>query len=124
MFVCKQFPESVLHLFCTCSVTRSLWVQFCLWASNANILLTSDLDPQYCILGMYREELQDQVIVNHLILLFKRYIYLKKGYKTAPNLMGLKAFIKCIEKLERNIVSENKKLDYHYKKWDKLIPFL
>ena len=55
-------------------------------------------------------------IVNHLILLFKHYIYLKKGDKTAPNLTGLKAFIKCIEKLEKNIASENKKLDYHYKK--------
>ena len=33
--LCKQFPESVLHLFCTCSVTRSLWAQFCLWGSNA-----------------------------------------------------------------------------------------
>ena len=61
--LCKQFPESALQLFCTCPVTCSLWVQFCLWASNANILLTSDLDPQYCILGMYREKLQDQVIV-------------------------------------------------------------
>ena len=105
-------------------MTRSLWVQLCLWASNANILLTSDLDPQYCILGMYREKLQDQVIVNHLISLFKRYIYLKKEDKTSPNLTGLKAYIKCIENLERNIASENKKLDYHYKKWDKLIPFL
>ena len=122
--LCKQFPESVLHLFCTCSVTRSLWVQFCLWASNANILLTSDLDPQYYILGMYREELQDQVIVNHLILLFKHYIFLKKGDITAPNLTCLKAYINCIEKLERNIASENKKMDYHYKKWDKLTPFL
>ena len=45
-------------------------------------LLTSDLHPQYCILGMYREKLQDQVIVNHLILLFKRYIYLKQGDKS------------------------------------------
>ena len=52
--LCKQFPESVLHLFCTWSVTRSLWVQFCSWASNANILLTSDLDPQYCTLGLKR----------------------------------------------------------------------
>ena len=122
--LCKQFRESVLHLFCTCSVTRSLWVQFCLWASSANILLTSYLDPQYCILGMYRQELQDQVIVNHLILLFKRYIYLKKGDKNAPNLTGLKAYINCIEKLERNTASKNKKLEYHYKKWNKLIPFL
>ena len=41
----RQVPESVLHLFCTCSVTRNLWVQFCLWPSNANIILASDLDP-------------------------------------------------------------------------------
>ena len=116
---CKQFPESVLHLFCTCSLTRSLWVQFCLWASNANILFTSDLDAQYCILSMYRENLQDQVI-----LVFQRYIHLKKGDRIAPNLTGLKACIKYIENLERNITSESKKLDYHYKKWDKLIPFL
>ena len=120
----QKIHESVLHLFCTCSVTRSLWVQSCLWASNANIWLTSDLDPQYCILGMYRENLQDQVIVNHLILLFKRYVYLKKGDKIAPNLTGLKAYIKYIGNLERNIASESKKLDYHYKKWDRLIPFL
>ena len=114
--LCKQFKESVLRLFCTCSVTRSLWAQFCVWASNADISLASDLDPHYCILGMYREELQDQVIVNHVILSFKRYIYLKRGDKTAPNLTGLKAYIKYIEKLEQNIASENKKLDYHYKK--------
>ena len=72
--LCKQFKGSVLHLFCTCSVTRNLWAKFCVWASNANISLTS-------------EELQDQAIVNHLILLFKRYIYLKRGDKTAPNTM-------------------------------------
>ena len=72
---------------------------------------------------MYREKLQDQLIVKHLILLFEHYIYLKKGDKTAPNLTSLKAYIKCIENLERDIASENKKLDYHYKKWDKLTPF-
>ena len=73
---------------------------------------------------MYKETLQDQVIVNHLILLFKCYIHLRNGDETAPNFTGLKANIKCIENLERNIASENKKLDFHYKKWDKLIPFL
>ena len=109
--LCKQFRESVLHLFCTCSVTHSLWAQLCLWALNANISLASNLDPHYCILGIYREELQDQVNVNHMILLFKYYIYLKRGDKTAPYLTGPKAYIKGIEKLERNIASENKKLD-------------
>ena len=105
-------------------MTRNLWVQFCVWASNANILLTSDLDPQYCILGMYGEKLQNQVIVDHLILLFKRYAYLKKGDKIAPNLTGLKAYIKYFENVERNKASESKKLDYHYKKLDNPMPFL
>ena len=83
-------------------MTRYLWVQFCLWTSNANIILASDLHPQqYCILGMNRENLQDQAIVNHLILLFKHYIYLKKGERIFPNLTGLKAFIKYIENLGR-----------------------
>ena len=72
---------------------------------------------------MYRENLQDEVIVNHLLLLFKRYIYLKKGDRIPPNLTGLKTYIKYIEKLEQNIASESKKLSY-YKKWDKLITFL
>ena len=88
--LCKQFKESVLHLLCTCSVTHSLWAQFCLWASNANILLTSNLDPHYCILGMYREELQDQVIINHLILLFKLIFTSKREIKLLQILQVLK----------------------------------
>ena len=97
--LCKQFPESVSHLFCTCSVTCSLWVQFCLWAWNANILLTSDLYPQYCILGMYIENLRDQVIVYHLILLFKCYVYLKKGGKLLQILQVLKPTSNTYRKL-------------------------
>ena len=37
--LCKQFHEFVLYLFCTCSVTRSLWVQFCLWHRMATFYL-------------------------------------------------------------------------------------
>ena len=68
---CEQFPESVLHLFCTCSVTRSLWVEILLWTSNSNILLTSDLDSQYCILSMYKE------IYRIKLLLITRSYYLR-----------------------------------------------
>ena len=48
----NNFQNLFYICFAHAQVTRSLWVQFCLWASNANILLTSDFDPQYCILGI------------------------------------------------------------------------
>ena len=54
--------------------------------------------------------------------------YFRKGDRIAPNLTGLKAYIKVYlkytEKLERNIDSESKIVNYHHKKWDELIPFL
>ena len=74
------------------------------------------LRPTTLCTGHVWRKLQDQVIVNHLVVLFKRYIYLKKGDKTAPSLTCLKAYLKCFENLEQDIASENKKLDYHYKK--------
>ena len=37
---------------------------------------------------------------------------------------GLKSFIKNIETVERRIASDKEKLSFHYKKWEKLLPFL
>ena len=59
-----------------------------------------------------------------MILLFKRYIYLRRQDRRGPNITGLKSFIKNIETVERRIASDKEKLSFHYKKWEKLLPFL
>ena len=66
--------------------------------------------------------MQDLTLVNHLILIFKRYIYLKR--KDGLNFHGLKDHIKSIENIERHIAFQKQKLDYHYNKWSKLISVL
>ena len=76
--LCNQASESVLHLFCTCTKTQSLWRQLCAWLANQNVMLPSNLEPQAAILGLWNEPMQDLTHVNHVILMFKRYIYLKK----------------------------------------------
>ena len=78
--------------------------------------------PQVVIFGVWDEKMQDLTFVNHLILIFKRYIYLKRKY--GLNFYGLKAYIKNIENIERHIASQRQKLDYHYNKWNKLITML
>ena len=118
--LCNQASESVLHLFCTCTKTRSLWRQLCTWLANQNVMLPSNLEPQTTILGLWNEPMQDLILINHVILMFKRYIYLKKKETTGPTFFGLKVHIKSMETIERKIASQREKLDFHHKKWDKL----
>ena len=81
-----------------------------------------NLVPQVVILGVWDGKIQNLTLVNHLILIFKHYIYLKR--KDGLNFYGLKAYIKSIENIEHHIASQRQKLDYHHKKWNKLITVL
>ena len=89
--LCKQENESVIHLFAICSEARSLWDQLRTWTSSKNIILPSNLVPQVAILGLWDEKMQNLTLVNHLILIFKRYIYLKR--KDGLNFYGFIASI-------------------------------
>ena len=116
--LCKQENESVIHLFAICSEARSLWDQLSTWTSSQNVILPPSFVPQVVILGVWDEKMQDLTLVNHVILIFKRYIYLNR--KDGLNFYGLKAYIKSIENIERHIASQRQKLDYHHKKMEQL----
>ena len=81
-------------------------------------MLPSNLEPQTAILGSWNEPMQDLTLINHVILMFKRCIYLKKKETTGLTFFGLKACIKNMETIERKIASQREKLDFHHKKWD------
>ena len=82
------------------------------------------MDPQKIILGAWNAKTPDFVIINHIILLFKRYIYRKGQDNHCINIFGIKNFIKHIERIEHKIAFNRGKLDTHYKKLDKLLPML
>ena len=88
--LCNQASESVLHLFYTCAKTHKLWRQLWAWLADQNVMLTSNLEPQTAILGLWNEPMQDLTLINHVILMFKRYIYLKKKETTGPTSFGFK----------------------------------
>ena len=122
--LCKTENESMLHLFCECAVTSNLLEQFKLWVSDIFHFGKIDIDPQIIIFGAWNLKTPDFILINHMILLFKRYIYLRRQDRHGPNITGLKSFIKNIETVERPIASDKEKLSFHYKKWEKLLPFL
>ena len=83
------------------------------------------MDPETIILEAWNEKTQDFVIINHIILLFKHSIYLKRQENHCINIFGIKDLIKHIERIEEHQTAFNRdKLYTHYKKWAQLLPTL
>ena len=119
----KVENESVsLSPFCYCRETRRLWQQLQKWFPDyGNLPL---LEPQLIILGIMDDEKPDNILSSHMILLFKRYIYLKKEDHNSLSLHSLTVFFKMIEIVERRTAQEKDKLDFHFTKWDLMLPLL
>ena len=83
--------------------------------SDISLFGKIDINPQTIIFGAWNLNTPDFILINHMILLFKRYIYLRRQDRHGPNISGLKSFIKNIETVERRIASDEEKLSFHYK---------
>ena len=99
--LCETENESMLHLFCECAVTSNLLEQFKLWLSDIFLFGKRGIDPQKIIFGAWNLDMPDFILNNHMILLFKRYIYLRRQDRHGPNITRLKSFIINIETVER-----------------------
>ena len=83
-----------------------------------------DIDPQIIIFEAWNLSTPDFILTDHMILLFRRYIYLRRQGRPGLNITGLKSFMKHIETIECRIASDKEKLSFYYKKCEKLLPFL
>ena len=70
---CRIEIETTSHLFSECSQTLLLWSQLKEYLSPHIIL--DDLNTQSALLGLYNDRLNNYLLVNHLLLIFKLYIY-------------------------------------------------
>ena len=61
---CTQEKESIIQLFVTCRVTNNLWEQLCAWLSDLDIKLPLPLEPQFLILGIWNEKLENSSLVK------------------------------------------------------------
>ena len=65
----------------------------------------------------FMENKSTQITVNHILLLFKRKIYLRKLENKSVYFVGFKFFTKTIMKVEGKISEEKVTLALHYQKW-------
>ena len=111
---CESEEETMLHLFCRCHYVDLFWEGlFMLWGGKVGLL--NRLQTWQIILG--DESLS--CLVNFLILLAKRYIYISRCKKVKPDFLAFKRYVKTFEKTEFLIAERKNKLKSYCKKWRK-----
>ena len=92
---CNQNNETIDHLFCHCFVAKALWNGLNTFLENH--LSLYDLTPQSAFFGFTEKHLDDTILQNHLLLVFKIYLYKSRSY----GFVCLKSLILEIKKINR-----------------------
>ncbi len=64
---------------------------------------------------------EDYILINHILLLGKYYIYSRKCQNSLPTLRGFIARARRVSNIELHIARENNKVLFHLQKWEKLM---
>ena len=119
---CKLVDETALHLYYQCVVIKDLWNKLKNLVGQS--LEIPNITPQSAIFGFHDIDNTDIIIINHLLLIFKWYVY-KSRDKGKIDLKALLNSFKKIQHLEELVSANNVK---HKKrnelKWKKVMAFL
>ena len=115
-------PESLAHLLSRCKVSSEFWKEVLSWLKGNN-LVTDSFNEIGLFLGIF-EESEDFLLINHVMLLGKYYIYVRKCIGSLPSLRDFIANIRRVYNIELHIARERDKLATHFKKWEKLVTAL
>ena len=116
----KKDVESLEHLLFQCTLIEGFWKAFTSCLTNKNISLEA-LTLENILFGVYNEN-EDNIILNHLIIMAKSYIYKSKLNRKNPSLKVFIAKTETVYQLERQIATKDNKLLKHYEKWKKILP--
>ena len=113
--LCLNEQETFTRLFLECNYSSNLWRE--LQGSLSPILSLPNLNLKNLMVG-FMENKSTQIIVNHILLLFKRYICVSKLENKSVHFVGFKFFTRTIMKVEDKISESKGMLAFHYQKWD------
>ena len=112
---CKMEEEIISHLFYYCTHVQDIWNQVQIYFTDC--FHFSQLTPQTAIFGFHNIDNDTFLIQNHILLLFKLYIYnaRKHGFLSFNNFLNE---ISKIENLEKRVAPNNwNKFERFIKKW-------
>ena len=113
--LCISETETMTHLFCHYSKTDQMWNSLTSWCKGC--LKLPLLEPSTAILGFCDIRYEKSKLINHILTLFKYFIYGNRNIKHAVNFHALKLFSSSVQKIEQKIAFKRNRLDQRFSKW-------
>ena len=112
----KEIYALAFRIALCLAITKNFWAEVIKWLENLDIKIKqlSDKDIMFGIL-----KCEDELFVNHILLVAKQYLYSCRQSKSLPSMRVLNSKITLIYQIEAMISKSNKKLSAHNKKWSK-----
>ena len=92
------------------------------WLSN--ILDISELTSKIVTLGECPCQGATDILINHIILMLKKFLYTNRKSTTQVAFVALKHYIAYTQKIEQTIARKNGKLTLHFKMSNPIIELL
>ena len=116
---CKLQDETINHLFVECNYSKNLWRDLKTYCQPSYSLPL--LCPQSATLGFFDIDPHSFLLLNHVLLLYKYYIYYSRD-SAKLSLAALKRFVNKVYVIEKRLSFENeKKSKALNKKWRKMM---
>ena len=115
---CLEAAESVEHSLFSCMMSSDFWKHVLSWLRDNGIHVETINEPDV-MFGKF-DIVEDYILINHILLLGKYYIYCKKCHNSIPSIRGFVARARCVFSIELHIAREKNKLLFHFQKWEKL----
>ena len=119
---CGDVDETLEHILVYCNYSESFWTEVIKWLGDQGVKIQR-LSLKDILFGMFLCE--DELYVNHILLLAKQYQYSCRCNKKLPRIRTCIAKINIAYQLETIIAKPNvDRLPAHYSKWGKYINIL
>jgi hypothetical protein len=115
---CFAEDETISHLFCTCAVTFTFYLNICKWMETCNINLP-DNKVESVVYGIVNID-DNWQIINHVINIYKQLVF---KARSNTKLLTISCFIRkmlAIENIEKRIAVKNGNLTKHLTKWESI----
>ena len=116
---CKLQDETINHLFVECNYSKNLWRDLKTYCQPSFSLPL--LCPQSATFGFFDIDPHSSLLLNHILLLYKYYIYYSRD-SAKLSLAALTRFIKKVYVMEERLSFGNEKKSKGLnKKWRKMM---
>ena len=114
---CYVEPETLIHIFCHCHVTKTFYCRINDYLRQCNVVLP-ELTEQFVPYGVTDiTDGHNRKLVQHINILYKEIVFKCRDNNSDLTLIHFKSRMSNLEKIERRIAISRNKLHVHLDKW-------